>query len=126
MFFVGKEENLMVMKKIILALLLSAFYFAGFAQYPVFRTEEQNKPLEMKVYPNPCKSDKVTIESSGNEITEISITNIAGKQVLLKKFSDPGNKKQIELTEVPNGIYLIKIRTDNNKQSVKKLIVTKE
>ena len=120
------------MKKIILALILSAFYFAGISQgsgvekIAVTNPTAQNTFSELKVYPNPCKQEKVTIESNSNNISEISITNIAGKQVYLKKFITPEHKIQVELSELPNGIYLVKTKTMDEKQVVKKLIVAKE
>ncbi len=120
------------MKKNILILLLSVFYSIGFCQDNVIqpsdhiRSDEKKEFSELKIYPNPCKSDKITVESYEKEISEIIITNIAGKQVLLKKFSLPENKKQLNLSEVNNGIYFVKIITNNGKQVVKKLIVSKD
>lgn len=120
------------MKKIILAFLISFVFLIGFAQnkndlsFGQIQPNEQKEFSELKIYPNPCKSDKITVESFDNAITEVSISNIAGKQIFLKKFPYPENKKQLELTDVPDGIYLVKVKTDNNKRSVKKLIVSKE
>ena len=114
------------MKKIILIILLSVFYFAGFAQEVNTEQNNQKEFSELKVYPNPCKTKKITVESNDSKITEINIVNIAGKQVLQKKFPSPENKKQLELTDVPDGIYLVRIKTDNDKLVVKKLIVSRE
>ena len=120
------------MKKVILALILSALYFTGITQNSGVENitgtiqTTQNTFLELKIYPNPCKQEKVTIENSSNIISEISITNIAGKQVYLKKFITPEHKIQVELSELPNGIYLVKIKTTDEKQVVKKLIVSRE
>lgn len=78
-----------------------------------------------KLYPNPCKINKVNIDLGSDEIKEIRITNITGKQVLLQKLQLPKHKIQISLTEIPNGIYLVQINSTSNKNMVKKLIVSK-
>lgn len=88
--------------------------------------QDDNFNKEVKIYPNPCKQEKVTIEFSESEISEIRLTNIAGKEVLLKKFDFTENKKQIQLSDIPNGIYLMRIKTIDDKQVVKKLIVAKD
>lgn len=120
------------MKKNIFLLLFILSCFIGFSQITDDANSYEAKQtlseatVEFKIYPNPCKTDKVTIESSSDNITEISITNIAGKQVYLKKFIIPENKIQVELSEIPSGLYLVKIKEDSNKQIVKKLIVSKD
>jgi len=84
-----------------------------------------DKQLELKIYPNPCKTDKLTIDLASKQIAEYQITNIAGKQIQKKKFTYPENKKQIVLENIQNGIYLIRVKSLDNKTVVKKLIVSK-
>ena len=88
-------------------------------------SDESNLASELKVYPNPCIDGKVTIEFNNQEITEIRLTNIAGKEVFLKRFQFAENKKQIQLNEIPNGIYILRIITSDQKLVVKKLMVSK-
>ena len=120
------------MKKIILSIILCTFYYIGTSQDSGVERNAEVKVnststfAEMKIYPNPCKQEKVTIESNFNNISEISVANIAGKQVYQKKFFSPEIKAQIELSEISNGIYLVKIKTNENNQVAKKLIVSKE
>lgn len=121
------------MKKIILFLIIAALSFSGFSQntgggssaWNDSNIEDYNSSNDPKIYPNPCKDEKVTIEFFAREISEIRITNIAGKEVLLKKFEYTENKKQIQLTEIPNGIYLLRIKTTDDKMVVKKLLVSR-
>ena len=120
------------MKKIILSIILCTFYFISVSQISDTdrvagaKVNSLITSSELKVYPNPCKQEKVTIESNNFDINELSITNIAGKQIYLKKFPLPESKIQVELSEMPNGVYLVKIKTDDGKQMVKKLIVSKD
>ena len=121
------------MKRIILILIISAFSISGFTQNPSNNSTNWNSTFQkddldsqLKIYPNPCKQEKLTLEFNSQEIDELRITNIAGKEVLVKKFEFPENKKQIELNNISNGIYLIRVKTTDDKSVIKKLIVAKD
>lgn len=115
------------MRKYILAFLLFAFTLPAFAQNSWSNSDFEKEKIkaELKIYPNPCKNSKVTVDFNSKEISEIRLTNITGKQVLLKKYNFPTHKTQIQLNSIPNGIYLIQIKTSDNKVTVKKLLVSK-
>ncbi len=86
--------------------------------------QEKNQP-DLKLYPNPCKDKKVTIELNSELISEIRLINIAGKEVFIKKIEIPVNRQQLDLTGIPNGIFMVQVKTTNNQIKVKKLLVTK-
>ncbi|NOR74532.1 MAG: T9SS type A sorting domain-containing protein [Draconibacterium sp.] len=90
-----------------------------------FINEKQNSP-ELKIYPNPSKNGKVTIDFNTHKISEIQLTNITGKQVFRKKFTFAENKKQLQLNDIPNGMYLLKVKSIDNKIVVQKFIISKE
>lgn len=122
------------MKQFILIIITVFLTFAGFSQNN-FRTssnwndsllEEKQNTLKLKIYPNPCKTGKITVDFDTHQIAEIQITNITGKQVLIKKFDFTETKKQLELNDIQNGMYLIKIKSVDNKTMVKKLIISKQ
>ena len=115
------------MKKFILVILLFAFSFPAFSQngWDNTVTDKEKEELELKLYPNPCKNGKLTIDFQSKEITEIRLTNITGKQVLLKEYKFPTHKTQLQLDDIPNGMYLIQIKSSDNKTLVKKLMVSK-
>ncbi|TNF42120.1 MAG: T9SS type A sorting domain-containing protein, partial [Bacteroidetes bacterium] len=69
-------------------------------------TEESSLSLELRVYPNPSTDGKVTVELNNQEISEVRLTNITGKEVFLKKFPLAENKKEIQLSDIPNGLYI--------------------
>jgi len=106
---------------------------SGFSQNPQANStgwgnqlsDENNISLELRVYPNPSTDGKVTIELNNQEITEIRLTNITGKEVFLKKFQFAENKKQIQFNDIPNGLYIIRIITSDQKQVMKKLMLAK-
>ncbi|WP_297101339.1 T9SS type A sorting domain-containing protein [uncultured Draconibacterium sp.] len=116
------------MKYIILVLFTLFIASASFAQdtgFTSLQNEEELTKTEVKIYPNPCKNNKVTVDFSTKEINEIRLTNIAGKQVYLKEYTFPTSKIQLQLNDIPNGIYLIQISTTDNKRTVKKLMISR-
>ena len=97
---------------------------AGQAENPI---DSQKEFLsELKIYPNPCRGSKLNVEYSSKEISEIRITNVAGKEVFYIKNLVPAARQQIILEKLPNGIYLIQVKTTDNLNSVKKLVVATE
>jgi len=65
---------------------------------------------DTKIYPNPS-FDVITIQSE-NEIKSIDFINISGQVV---QSNTNINYGIVEINELPNGIYLLKIILDNNK-----------
>ena len=121
------------MKTILLAITLMIFSLAGFSQSLSGGVSGVSNPLqdeivssELKIYPNPCRENRVTIEFAAKLITEIRLINITGKEVYQKTFAYPENKKQIELAEIPNGIYIVRIKTDDQNLVAKKLMISKK
>ena len=86
--------------------------------------KEELSPYDLRVYPNPCKTGAVTLEMEENAIAEIHLINIAGKEVLQQKTTFETGKYQLKLDQVPNGIYLLRVRTSDDKIVIKKLIVS--
>jgi len=119
--------------KIILLILISVLPILAFSQglqvnspgWSNQLSDDSSLSTELKIYPNPCKDSKLTIEFTVREISEIRISNITGKEVFVKIFSNPENQKEISLTDLPNGIYIVRIKTSDNKLVAKKLMVSK-
>jgi len=119
--------------KLILIILIAFLPVLGFSQsvqgnspgWSNQVSDENSLSAELKIYPNPCKDIKLTVEFVSREISEIRITNITGREVLSKIFSSPENKKEILLTDIPSGIYIVRIKTTDDRQIAKKLMVSK-
>jgi hypothetical protein len=84
---------------------------------------EKNQP-ELKIFPNPSKDKKVTVELNTDLLSEIRLINITGKEVFIKRIEIPVNRQQLELSNVPNGIYMVQVKTIDNRIVVKKLLIT--
>ncbi len=75
----------------------------------------------LKLYPNPADSN-LTVSVQNDEIIEITIHDLQGKQIkLLKELSS--NNIHISTNDIASGMYLIKIKTANMNFFTKKLIV---
>ena len=82
---------------------------------------EINNMTLLRVYPNPAK-DKliVTISNSGN--STIVITDVLGKMV--SKIKTAEMQTQINVSDLQDGIYFIKL-TQNNASYVEKIIISR-
>jgi hypothetical protein len=117
------------MKRFLHIILFSVFILFTFAASPINGNWPQHdgKPLEsneLKVYPNPTENGRVTIELNNGMISEIRLINIAGKEAAFQKMDFDTPKYTLELLNVPNGIYFIRVKTAEQKVVVKKLVVS--
>ncbi|MPL70177.1 hypothetical protein SDC9_15930 [bioreactor metagenome] len=72
---------------------------------------------QLIIYPNPTKDD-IYIISTNERINSYSILNTNGQRIINKE-NIKANKEKINLTNIPKGMYIIKIITDNNVYSRK-------
>jgi DNA-binding sugar fermentation-stimulating protein len=119
------------MKQLILSILFFVFTFTGFSGSPgVSLMDQHQNPViqenrfELKIYPNPTETRRITLEMNTGEIIEIRLIDIAGKEVVLRKIEFGTPKYQLSLDNIPNGIYFVRVKTSENKIVVKKLVVS--
>lgn len=71
----------------------------------------------VKVYPNPT-SGSLTIELQGGEKSDalIEVYDLRGKNmgISMQEFFNSSTTKQIDLSQLPQGIYLLNVRMDGN------------
>ena len=72
---------------------------------------------QLIIYPNPTRDD-IYIISTNERINSYSILNTNGQRIINKE-NIKANKEKINLTNIPKGMYIIKIITDNNVYSRK-------
>ncbi len=65
---------------------------------------------EYQVFPNPFKNNVQIISS--HQMTELSVYDMVGKKIL-KKSVDSTTNENIDLSSLNNGVYLLKIATQN-------------
>ena len=71
--------------------------------------------LKATIYPNPT-SDNFTIEME-NEVKSVEIYSIQGQKVM------SSNSKNISVSDLSKGIYLVRIEDENNAVATQKLII---
>ena len=74
-----------------------------------------NQNLKATIYPNPT-SDNFTIEME-NEVKSVEIYSIQGQKMLTS------NSKDINVSNLSKGMYLVRIEDSNNAVSTQKLII---
>ena len=90
----------------------------------VSNDEEQVLAEMINVSPNPT-SGKLNIklpEFPGNPMVEVSVKNINGN--LIRSFPQAGTNIQIDLGDLPNGVYLLSITADQLNET-RKVVVSK-
>ncbi len=91
----------------------------GWVTFYLSETNTQNvadyESLNFSYYPNPA-TDFITIKSQ-EKIENISIFNLEGQQVIEKQAGD--NQITLDISDLPLGIYLMKVQTSNRSTTVK-------
>ena len=70
------------------------------------------------VYPLPSDG-KINVQHE-EKIQEIQIFDLTGKRIFIQKFNS--NSVNLELSDIPNGIYIIYIKTETQTQKQKIII----
>ncbi len=67
---------------------------------------------EINVYPNPSKNVlKFSSQNSINSPVEITICDFSGKILLMNRISSFGSNCEINLSNIPTGIYILQLKT---------------
>ena len=98
-------------------------------QLSVGLSNEQDKPCEIKVYPNPF-TESITIDLNANQegVFKIEVYNMLGAKVVQAVLNNSLNgifENQIDLSEFPVGMYVLKTiysGKEGSKETLLKLI----
>jgi len=78
----------------------------------------ENKESEIIIYPNPVKDIlKIQTKKESNEVIYFSVFDPLGKLILSKQLSE--TTTNVDLTNLHDGLYFVKIKTGEKKQLVK-------
>lgn len=97
--------------------LLQEMYDNGFANISclISNINELPKANPINIFPNPA-TDFITIESTDVNVDKVEIYDSNGRLVLASK------QMEIDLTKIPQGIYFIKINTQNGDIFMEKVV----
>jgi len=111
-FFDGALDDLKIYNRALNATEISNLYIYN----SLLSTDDfDSKNLKATIYPNPA-SDFFTIEME-NEVKSIEIYSIQGQKVLT------ASSKEINVSNLSKGMYLVRIEDQNNAIATQKLIV---
>jgi hypothetical protein len=88
----------------------------------IIASNKEIVPVDFRLYPNPSVSGNISIEAEGL-VTEVSVVNIMGQLVDYQKMPLFANSVQLTLKNVQSGLYFVKIKTDDNRIGIRKLII---
>lgn len=97
----------------------SFFLTQGFQQCnPIISTGiDHDKISEISVYPNPS-TGKFHIQTGGYHIQQIELFSISGEKITTNYFSqNEFSGLDVDLSNLSNGIYFLKIQSNSNEQS---------
>lgn len=77
----------------------------------------------VKIYPNPT-SDYLQIESE-TEVVGVAVLDAVGREWRIEPEPMDANRYRLNLTSVPNGLYILRTATKDGKMDVQKVIVRK-
>lgn len=75
---------------------------------------------QVSIYPNPTTINRITIQTESFILKDVEIFDMLGKRVLNLSFTS--KEREILLNHLKAGVYIIKIREDNNSTS-RKLVI---
>ncbi len=75
-------------------------------------SEQSGKPM---MYPNPV-SDKLIVEAT-ETIDHLEIYNLLG--ALVYSGTDCTTRVEISVSDLPNGMYFVRLKTNNNTETLK-------
>ncbi len=83
-------------------------------------------PLEFSLFPNPTQNDlnvKLGEEFLGKQVT-LQVSNQLGQTVMVRKIASVENLiETISVNQLPHGVYIMTVRTDDHHSLTKKFIV---
>ena len=96
---------------------LTSLYITGIGEI------SQSINTKLRLYPNPSNNGIVTLEAT-SEFSKVELISAMGSLIFSQNVSAVDGKANLDLSNVPSGIYYVKI-IHNNKSSVEKLVITK-
>ncbi|MFK7774830.1 MAG: T9SS type A sorting domain-containing protein [Saprospiraceae bacterium] len=96
-----------------------AYEYSPIRVVKLSKTEAINNFSSISVFPTPA-SDFVNIHvESGPNIKQIELYDISGKQLLLEQFNIGTQFKQLDISNLKNGVYLLSVQSGFNSTLIK-------
>ncbi len=93
-------------------------------EYPPGAGIEKNKPTGIKISPNPS-SGNIIITASGNPDSAFNIKIYSLTGMLVKEIDANDLETHVDVSNLPNGVYVVALKTDHKISAISKLIIKK-
>ncbi len=81
------------------------------------------KDLQLSLYPNPSRNVVNVVMAREAEWLEINLVDLNGKQLLEQRLEgDLAKAFQIDMSNMPQGIYILRIHSSNGQTTVKQIV----
>jgi hypothetical protein len=90
----------------------------SYAQTPPSKISSSNFINDLSIYPNPVSNGKIYITTKDNLTKEVEIYDVLGKKIISSFVFG----KELNISKLTTGIYILKIREGNNS-ATRKLVV---
>jgi len=80
--------------------------------------------MSAKLYPNPAKN-QILIERNGIAKNEVVISNVMGQTMTVQNSALGENKLQMDVSNLPNGLYFVQLRDLNGEEKTIKFTVAR-
>lgn len=84
----------------------------------------ESEAREMSIYPNPA-IDKELMVSTARNMKSIQVFNILGQEAERMVFDNPTTKQKLRLDQLRTGVYIVRIRLENETILSRKVMVGK-
>ena len=74
--------------------------------------------IDFSIYPNPTNTGNVTITSTNNDVMDVQVFDVLGKQVINQRLTN----NNLDVSNLRSGLYIVKIN-QNNASVTKKLVI---
>ena len=81
--------------------------------------DSQESKVKMTLLPNPATNNVLITLKATNNVSDLIVTDITGREIIKKSFT---NNTNIDISDLAKGVYIINI-LNNNKRYSEKLIV---
>ena len=80
----------------------------------------ENRIDGFAAYPNPVRGNRLTVTTNSTDTKKVDLFNVLGRRVFTQSFS--GTSKEMTLSNLSSGIYILKV-TEGNRIATQKVII---
>jgi len=88
----------------------------------ILSIDKVEKTESIKIYPNPA-GETLYVDVFDNSATNITMYNIVGSQLMTKVLNQNERRFEIDLSEMPEGVYTVLVTGEDFVYSEKVLVV---